>query len=159
MLVVSKKQFLKKTSFAILSYKFPLFIYHYSGYRKNFDNFISKTLKSSSFFSLIDASLFNLNNKFFRGNSIIYSIKNRQKFNQTEVEKFFRNLDVSGSYNLFTFYQGYFLTKSQLSNILIFKTFFSLSSIGLLFVPLILNLFRIFMEPMTCLFRFNFLIK
>lgn len=159
MLIVSKKQFFKKISFSVLLNKFPFFVYHYSGYKKNFDNFISKTLKSSSFFSLIDVSLFNTDNKFFRGNSIIYSIKDRQKFNQVEVEKFFRNLDVLGSYSLFTFYQGYFLTKSQLFNVLVFKAYFSVSSIGFLFVPLILNFFRIFMEPATCLFRFNFLIK
>jgi hypothetical protein len=159
MSIVSKKQFIKKISFSVLSHKFPLFVYHYSGYRKSLENFISKTLKSSSFFSLIDASLFNINNKFFRGNSIIYSIKNKQKFNKIEIEKKFLNLDVSGSHNLFTFYQGYFLTRLQLSNILVFKTCFSLSSIGFLFFPLILNFFRIFIEPMACLFRFNFLIK
>lgn len=159
MTIVSKKQFFKKVSFSLLSNNSPLFVYHYSGYRKNFDNFISKTLKSSSFFSLIDAFLFKLSNKFFRGNSIVYSIKTKQKFSQIEIENFFRNLDSSSSYNLFTFYQGYLLTKSQLLNILVFKTYFCVSSIGFLFIPLILNLFKIFMEPMTCLFRFNFFVN
>lgn len=159
MSVIFKKQFFKKISFSVLSNKLPLFVYHYSSYRKNLDNFISKALKSSSFFSFIDVSLFKLESKFFRGNSIVYSIKTKQNFNQSEVGKFFQNLDIFGSYSLFTFYQGYFLTKSQLSSILVFKSYFSISSIGFLFIPLILNFFKIFMEPITCLFRFNFLIK
>lgn len=159
MAIVSKKQFSKQISFSVLSNKLPLFVYHYPGYRKNFDNFISKTVKASSFFSLIDVLSFNLKNKFFRGNSIVYSTRIKQRFNQKEVLKFFQNLDVSGSYNLFTFYQGYFLTKSQLLNILVFKSYFSNSSVGFLFIPLILNFFKIFMEPLTYLFRFNFLIK